>query len=195
MWWCNDLGGIAAGGGDVGASNLNGLGVWRTKFAKAVELSKGAGLAAFKAGEGDLDGEGCFVGMSLVEAEAEVGVENAILALVLSLVIPHGFILDGSFYDVGAANAPFGDGNVLDQVEFEEIGGLEGIDIALLELGEKLLTFCAEDDSSGGKAVFNGVLRGTFFAFRSDWAAGFCSVAARRFCLRFSAHEFLLSCD
>ena len=189
------MGGIAAGGGDVRASNLNGLGVWRTKFAKAVELREGAGLAAFKAGQSDLDGEGCFVGMSLVEAEAEVGVENAIFALVLSLVIAHGFIGDGSFDDVGAADAPFGDGNVLDEVEFEEVGGLEGIDIALLELGEKLLTFRAEDDSSGGKAVFNGVLRGTFFAFRGDWAAGFCSVAARRFCLRFRAHEFLLSCD
>ena len=189
------MGGIAAGGGDVGAVDLDGLGVRRTEFAKAVELSEGAGLAAFKAGQGDLDGEDCFVDMSLVETEAEVGVENTIFALVLRLVIAHGFIGDGSFDEVGAANAPFSDGDVLDKVEFEEIGGLQGIDIALLELREKLLAFRAEDDSSGGKAVFNGVLRGTFFAFRGYWAAGFCTVAARCFCLRFGAHEFLLSCD
>jgi len=112
------------------------LGVWRSEFAKTVELGKSAGLAAFKAGQGDLDGEGCFVDMSLVETEAEVGVENAILALILSLVIAHGFIGDGGFDDVGATDAPLGDGDVLDKVEFEEVGGLEGIDIALLELGE-----------------------------------------------------------
>ena len=113
------MGGIAASGGDVGAVDLNGLGVRRAEFAKTVELGEGAGLAAFKAGESDLDGEGYFVDMSLVETDAEVGVENAIFALVLSLAIAHGFISDGSFDHVGAADAPFGDGNVLDEVEFE----------------------------------------------------------------------------
>ena len=151
---CDGLGGVAAGGGDVRARDLNGLRVRRAEFAEAMELSEGAGLAAFKAGDGVLDGGSFFADMSLVEAEAKVVVEVAIVAVVLLFAVRHGFIGDGGFDGPGAADAPFGDGDALDEMEFEEVGGLEGIDITLLEFRKKLVTFRAEDDSSGGKAVF-----------------------------------------
>ena len=56
------------------------------------------------------------------------------------------------------AHAPLGHSDVLDEVEFKDGSGLEGLDIVLLQLFEKRRVFCAEHDGSGRKAMFNGVL-------------------------------------
>jgi hypothetical protein len=149
---------ISAGVGDVGARDLDGLGVWRAEFAEAMEFSEGPGLGAFEAGFGALDVGQFFVDALLVQAEAEVVIAVAIFAVILGLVIVETFVGDGSGDGPGAAETPFGDGDALDEMEFKDGGGLERIDIILLELVEESAIFCAEYDGAGGKAVFYGVL-------------------------------------
>jgi hypothetical protein len=86
----------------------------------------------------------------LVDADAEVVVTVAIFAVVLSFVILKAFVGDGSGDGPGAAETPLGDRDALDEVEFQDGGGLERIDIILLELFEKLVIFGAEDDGARG---------------------------------------------
>ena len=179
------MGGVSAGGGDVGTRDLNGLGAGRTEFAEAMEFSEGAGLGSFKAGFGAFNGGDVRFDALLVEAEAVIAVTAAILPIVLFLVIGHAAVSDGNRDGPGAAHAPLSDGDALNEVKFEDGAGLERIDIILFELFKKLVAFCAEDDRSGGKAVFYCVLRGALFAFRGDVAAGKRAIAARSFYLGF----------
>ena len=177
--------GVAAGGGDVGASDLNGLGIGRAEFAKAMELGEGAGLGSFEAGFGAFGGGDRLFHALLVDTEAIIGVAVANFTIVLGLVIEDALVGDGGGDGPGAAQAPLGDGEVLDEMEFEDGARLEGIDIILLDLFKKGHVFRAEDDSSGGKAVLYGVLRRTLFAFRSDGTAGKRAITARSLNLKF----------
>ena len=111
---------------------MDGFGVWWTEFAEAMEFSEGAGLGSFEAGFGAFYARQFFVDALLVDADAEVVVAVAIFAVVLSFVILKAFVGDGSGDGPGAAEAPLGDGDALDEVEFQDGGGLERIDIILL---------------------------------------------------------------
>ena len=173
------LGRVAAGGGDVGASDLNGLGVGRAKFAEAVELGEGAGLGTFEAGFGAFGRGDLFFYAFLVDTEAIVGVAVANFAIVLSFMIDNALVSDGGGDGPGAAHTPFGDGEVLDEMEFEDGARLERIDIILLDLFKKGHVLSAEDDGSGGKAVLYRILRRTLFAFRGYGTAGKRAITAR----------------
>ena len=117
------------------------MGVWRAKFAEVMEFGESAGLGAFKAGFGALDVGEFFLNALLVDAEAEVVIAGAIFAVVLGFVVVETFVGDGGGDGPGAAEAPLGNGDALDEMEFKNGGGLEGIDIILLELFKKSVVF------------------------------------------------------
>src|SRR5271155_1100140 len=150
-----------------------------------MELGEGAGLGSLKAGFSAFYRGDVLFNALLVEAEAVIAVTAAILPIVLFLVIGHAAVSDGNRDGPGAAHAPLRHGDALNEVEFEDGAGLERIDIILFELFKKLVAFCAEDDRSGGKAVFNCVLRGALFAFGGDGAVGKRAIAAGSFYLGF----------
>src|SRR5271165_3402150 len=183
------LRGIAAGGRDVGASDLNGLCAGGTDFDEAVELGQGAGAGSFEAGGGVLDRGDVLLDSLLGEGDAIVLVEAGVFAVVLKLVLHDADVIDAGFDGPGAADAPLGDGDVLDEMEFEDGAGLEGIDIILLELFKKGVILITEDDSSGGKAVFYGVLRRTLFSLGSDRALGLGAVDTGRLNLCIGSHR------
>ena len=152
------MSGIAAGGGDVGARDLDGFGFRRTDFAEAMEFSEGAGLGSFEAGFGALDGSEFPIDAFLINAEAEIAVAITIFAIILSFVIGQALVGDGGFDGPGATHAPLSDCDVLDEMEFEDGARLERIDIVLFEFFKKRVIFGAEDDGSGSKAVLYCVL-------------------------------------
>jgi len=57
-------------------------------------------------------------------------------------------------------------------VEFGDGAGLEGLEVVVLELFKKGVALTAENDGSGGKAVFDGVQARTLLAFFANWTAG-----------------------
>ncbi|HME08656.1 MAG TPA: hypothetical protein VKG25_16490 [Bryobacteraceae bacterium] len=152
------LGWIAAGGGDVWASDLNGLCTFGTDLAEAMELGHGPGASPFQAGGGTLERGGILFDSHLVEGEAVVVIQAGVLAVILIFVPGDADVVDGGVDGPGAANAPLGDGDVLDEMEFEDSTRLERIDIILLELIKKGVILITEDDRSGGKAMLYGVL-------------------------------------
>ena len=80
------MAGIAAGGGGIGASDLDGLGVSGAKFTETMELSKGAGLGSFKAGFGALDGGELLFDAFVIDAGAEIVVHVGIFEFILGFV-------------------------------------------------------------------------------------------------------------
>src|SRR5208283_3569214 len=186
--WLEILSGIPTGGRDVGAGDLNGLRAGGTDFDEAVELGQGAGAGSFEAGCGVLDRGDVLLDSLLGEGDAIVLVEAGVFAVFLKLVLHDADVIDAGFDGPGAADAPLGDGDVLDEMEFEDGAGLEGIDIILLELFKKGVILITEDDSSGGKAVFYGVLRRTLFALRGNGTLGFGAVDTGRLNLCIGSH-------
>ena len=160
---------VATGGGDVGPGDLDGLCAGRAEFALAMELGEGAGLAALIVGFGAMDWGDFLFDAFLVESESIVVIKGAMFEIVLRLVVGHGSIIDGGGDSVGAAQAPFVDGDALDEMQFKDSAGAERIDIILLELIKKNGVFRTQDDRPGGEAVFDGVLGRTLLAFFCDW--------------------------
>src|SRR5271165_5195895 len=194
--WLEILSGIPTGSRDVGASDLNGLRACGTDFDEAVELGQGAGAGSFEAGGGALDGRDVAFDSLLGEGDAVVLIEAGVFAVVLKLVLQDADVIDTGFDGPSAADAPLGDGDMLDEMEFEDGAGLEGIDIIMLELFKKGVILITEDDSSGGKAVLYGILGGTLLAFRRDRTYGLGAIAAGSFYLCFGSHcENETSCD
>ena len=116
---------------------MDGLRISGAEFAEAVEFSEGADLDSFKARFSSLDRGEFLFDSGLVQAVTEVVIETGILAFIVELIADDAFVGNGSFEGPSAADAPLGDGDALDQVEFEDGGGLEGVDIIPLELFEK----------------------------------------------------------
>ena len=150
VWAFYVLGGIAAGGGDVGAGDLDGKSAGGADLAEAEELSEGAGAGSFKVGFGFIDGGELLFDAGVVDAGAEVVIELGIFLVILQLVLEDALVGDGGSDGIGAVQAPLGDSEVLDDVEFEDGAGLERIDIILLQLVKKGVVLIAENDTSGG---------------------------------------------
>ena len=72
-------------------------------------------------------------------------------------ILNHVDIGEGGFYGPSSADAPLSDGHALDEIELEGVGGLERINIILLQLFKKGVIFIAEDDRSSGESVFQGI--------------------------------------
>jgi len=88
-------------------------------------------------------------------------------------------IEEAGFDGPGAAQAPMGRGNLLDDAEFQAIGGLEVVDVAGQEGREGLGALDFQGHASGQEAVADGVSRGAPFRVRGNGAAGESSVGAR----------------
>jgi hypothetical protein len=88
------------------------------------------------------------------------------------------FVFEQAGFERGdAAEAPAGERHGLDQVHFDYVDRLVGVEVGLAEFGEVLFGL-AGDDEVGGHAVLEGVAGGVLFALRSDGAAGFFAVLA-----------------
>jgi len=159
------LGGVASGGGDVVTIELGGLGVGGAELAEDDELGESAGVGTFTAGFRALDESEFALDARVVDAEAVIVVAVGIFAVVLGTVIEEGPVVDGRGDDLGPVQAPIGGDHALDDVEFGDGAGLEGIEVILLVLFEQGIAFPAENDHPGGKAMFHGVQAGTLPAF------------------------------
>jgi len=162
------LGGVAAGGGDVVAIELDGLGVSGAELAEDDELGESAGVGTFAAGFRALDESEFALDARVVDAEAVIVVAVGIFPVVLGTVIEEGLVVDGRGDDLGPMQAPIGGDHALDDVEFGDGTGLEGFEVILLELFKQGMAFRAEHDGSGGQAVFDGVQARTLPAFFGD---------------------------
>ena len=182
------MGGIAAGGGDVVAGELDGLDASGAEFADDDELGEGAGMGSLEGGFGALDGGEFLVDADLAEAEAVIVVAIGIFAVVLGFVIGEGLVVDGGGDGLGPVQAPIGGDHALDQVKFGDGAGLEGFEVVVLELFKQGVALIAEDDRSGGQAMFDGVTAGALPALFSDGTVGFRAIQARCFDLRFGSH-------
>jgi hypothetical protein len=94
-----------------------------------------------------------------------------------------GFVEGGGeeagFEALGAIDGLLGEGHALDGNHFLGVFGLVEGDEILLEVGDFLEVFDADDDEGGGgEAVFDGVLRGAGFALGSFGSSGLGGVGA-----------------
>jgi len=108
------LGGVAAGGGDVVAIELDGLGASGAEFAEDDEFGESAGVGTFTAGFRALDESEFLLDPGVVDAETVIVVGVGIFAAVLSMVIEDGLVVDGGGDDLGPVQTPIGGDHALD---------------------------------------------------------------------------------
>jgi hypothetical protein len=147
----------------------------------AVVFAAVAGLVA--AGEGEGVG---IVGEVAEGAAAAVAFTGGRGQLVE--VAPHGPVDEGGFDGGVAAEAPLSGDDLLDEVVFDGVGGLESLEVGLVEELEVLAVLVVEEEALvGAEAVGGMVAGGDGFALRGNGALGFGAVAAGGFALFFSA--------
>ncbi len=86
---------------------------------------------------------------------------------------------EAGFESRGAQERLLGDSDALEGEELLGVDGLVEGDEVVLEMGDLLEVFEADDsEGGGGEAVFAGILRGAGLARRGPWAGGFGGVGA-----------------
>jgi hypothetical protein len=103
-------------------------------------------------------------------------------------VSSHGLVEEGGFDGGVAAETPLGGDDLFDEVEFDGVGGLEALEVGLVEEVEVVGAFVVEEEVLVGAEAVGGVVAGgDGFAFRGNGSLGFGAVAAGGFALFFSA--------
>jgi hypothetical protein len=117
-----------------------------------------------------------------VVGEAEDGNDSVSKRLRTALVLPFSVGVEGlveaggeeaGFEAGGAEDGLLGEGHAFEGEEFLGVDGVIGCDEVFAEVGDLIEVFEADyGESSGGEAVFAGVLGRAVFSFRSAWAGG-----------------------
>jgi hypothetical protein len=115
-----------------------------------------------------------------VVGEAEDGNDSVSKRLRTALVLPFSVGVEGlveaggeeaGFEAGGAEDGLLGEGHAFEGEEFLGVDGVIGCDEVFAEVGDLIEVFEADyGESSGGEAVFAGVLGRAVFSFRSAWA-------------------------
>jgi hypothetical protein len=112
----------------------------------------------------------------------------------------HFAVDEAGFDGIAADQAPVDSGDILNDTEFDGVGGLEAGDVAGDMFVEGVAVLVGEDGGMvaialpgfGIAAVFEGILAGALLAFRSNRPAGFRAVSARGFRFPLFLELFLL---
>jgi hypothetical protein len=112
----------------------------------------------------------------------EDGNDSVSKRLRTALVLPFSVGVEGlveaggeeaGFEAGGAEDGLLGEGHAFEGEEFLGVDGVIGCDEVFAEVGDLIELFEANyGESSGGEAMFAGVLRRAVFSFRSAWAGG-----------------------
>jgi hypothetical protein len=128
------------------------------------------------------------VGVILGGGECDVSGGELVVGRILAGVVD--FAVDHvAFPGVEAADAPLGDDHVLDEAEFDFVGGLETVDEGIEEVEEIFFVLELGDYVFGEDAVFDGILRGALFALGGDRPFGFCPVGTGSSDATFGTHS------
>ena len=182
----NGPGGIGRAKGSDGGRGGYGLSGFVSQLAilEEIELSCGAIVGS---------GEGGFVADEEVQGAAAVGEvaegEGYTVLVFDSFELPGKtdagllhFVFEHAGFDrADAAEAPAGDGEGLNELGFDGVGGVIAVEVGVEEGLEVLFGFGGEGREVGGESVAEGVLGGFGFAFGGFGAVRFGSVEAGGF--------------
>ncbi len=146
-------------------------------FEGAVE---GASVARLVTVEG---GEDAGIVAQGAEGQGGAGLVVADLELLLDEVLAAGHfeVEEGAFEGGGAVHAPPGGDELDDEGLFDDVGGLEVVEVGVAEGVEVVLGFGFEDDGcAGGEAVGEGSVAAAFESLGRDRPVGACAIGAGR---------------
>jgi hypothetical protein len=144
--------------------------VWQFDLAEELEVFEGALEAALEAG---------FIAVDEVEfgAAGEIG-EGSGDAVAGTSVFSGGFVEEIGFDAPKTALAPDGSREFLDEADFDAVGGIDPVNVLLVEECESIRAFALDEDASGEHAVTRGVCGGAELTRGRDRTTGKLSIGS-----------------